>query len=66
MTINAGCRYYTTLKMSVVGISGVNVNLLESPHSTKGHCIAARECQFDATERLINATVQGFFRVRGL
>ena len=28
MTINAGCRYYTTLKMSVVGISGVNVNLL--------------------------------------
>ena len=41
-------------------------SLVESPHSTKGHCIAARECQFDATERLIAATVQGFFRVRGL
>ena len=52
--------------MSVVGISGVNVNLLESPHSTKGHCIAARECPFDATERLIAATVQDFFPVRVL
>ena len=42
-------------------------SLVEIPHSKdKLHCIAARECPFDATERLIAVTVEAFFRVKGL
>ena len=51
---------------SMGALDASDPSLVESPHSTEGHCIAARECPFDATERLIATTVQGFVRVRGL